>query len=389
MTLMQTGRSTNSSKGMTLAVNICRVLVGLLFIFSGLVKANDPHGLSYKMQEFFEVWGVKGFDSWTLTLSVLMNAFEIIAGVALLIGWQIRIFIWLLLLLIVFFTFLTGYTFYTGKPTNCGCFGDCLPITAQTSFLKDVVLTILIGFLLWKHRLITPLFKPLTGIIAMALAIIFSFGLQWYALNYLPPVDCLPFKKNNHIPEQMQIPKNAVKDSTEITFIYERNGKTVEFNALNFPLDFDSTYKLVKRYDKVIRKGRNNVAPIHDFKLHGADIETDSAEYVLTRPYALVLFVEDLSTPVSKWSSNFSKVYDAALKRSIPAFIITGNRDAVMKEIAATSFSEITVYNCDNTPIRMAARVNPTLYLLNNGTVVEKLSYKNMTKMIGKIGNIK
>src|SRR6185503_10150256 len=128
---------------MKILVNIARVIVGVLFIFSGLVKANDPLGLSYKMQEFFEIWHLTKFDSWTLALSVAMNAFEIIAGVALLLGVRIRIFIWLLLLLIVFFTFLTGYTYVTGKPTNCGCFGDCIPITAKTSFLKDVILTLL------------------------------------------------------------------------------------------------------------------------------------------------------------------------------------------------------------------------------------------------------
>ena len=115
------------------AINIARVIVGLLFIFSGLVKANDPHGLSYKMQEYFEIWGVMQLYSITLIMSVFMNAFEIIAGFALLLGWRIRLFSWLLLLLILFFTFLTGYTYATGKPTNCGCFGDCLLITSKTS----------------------------------------------------------------------------------------------------------------------------------------------------------------------------------------------------------------------------------------------------------------
>src|SRR4051812_10290414 len=127
---------------MKVLVNIARILVGVLFIFSGLIKANDPLGLSYKMQEFFELWGMDRFNSWTLTFSVLMNAFEIIAGFALLIGWRIRLFSWLLLLLILFFTFLTGYTYVTGKPTNCGCFGDCLVISSKTSFLKDVALTV-------------------------------------------------------------------------------------------------------------------------------------------------------------------------------------------------------------------------------------------------------
>ncbi|HQZ50141.1 MAG TPA: DoxX family membrane protein, partial [Chitinophagaceae bacterium] len=141
---------------MKIAVTVIRIIVGLLFVFSGLVKANDPLGLSYKMQEFFEIWNLHQFNSWTLLMSVLMNAFEIIAGTALIVGWRIKLFSWLLLLLIVFFTFLTGYTYITGMPKNCGCFGDCLPISSKTSFLKDVALTIMIVFLFWKQKYIKP-----------------------------------------------------------------------------------------------------------------------------------------------------------------------------------------------------------------------------------------
>ncbi|HET6995916.1 MAG TPA: MauE/DoxX family redox-associated membrane protein, partial [Chitinophagaceae bacterium] len=125
---------------MKLLVNIVRVLVGLLFIFSGLVKANDPLGLAYKMEEYFQLWDLTALNSIALWLSIIMIAFEIIAGFALLLGWQMRLFSWLLLLLIIFFTFLTGYAYFSGKFTNCGCFGDCIPITPKTSFLKDVVL---------------------------------------------------------------------------------------------------------------------------------------------------------------------------------------------------------------------------------------------------------
>src|SRR5688572_17092290 len=202
-------------------VNIVRIIVGLLFIFSGLVKANDPHGLSYKMQEFFELWDMSQFHSWTLTLSILMNAFEIIAGFALLLGWRIRLFIWLLLLLILFFTFLTGYTYVTGKPTNCGCFGDCIPITSKTSFLKDVLLTILIGLLFWKQKYIRPLLANKANTLAMLLVILFSFGIQWYTLNYLPIFDCLPYKVGKNINAQMQIPADGVPDSMVITYVYK------------------------------------------------------------------------------------------------------------------------------------------------------------------------
>src|SRR4029079_4231240 len=105
---------------MKILVNTARIIVGFLFIFSGLIKANDPLGLSYKMQEFFEVWNLQQFYGYTLTLSIVMIAFEIIAGVAVLIGWKMRLFSWLLLLLILFFTFLTGYALFSGKIRECG-----------------------------------------------------------------------------------------------------------------------------------------------------------------------------------------------------------------------------------------------------------------------------
>src|SRR6201990_3197332 len=111
---------------MKILIALCRFWVGILFIFSGLVKANDPLGLSYKMQEFFEVWNINWLDHVTLAFSVLMIVFEIVAGVAILLGWRMKLFSWLLLLLIVFFTFLTGYAYLSGKVRECGGFGDCL-----------------------------------------------------------------------------------------------------------------------------------------------------------------------------------------------------------------------------------------------------------------------
>ena len=197
---------------MKILISITRIIVGLLFIFSGLVKAIDPLGLSYKMQEFFELWGMANLNDHTLWMSILMIAFEIIAGAALLLGWRMRLFSWLLLLLIVFFTFLTGYAYLSGKFKNCGCFGDCIPITPLTSFLKDIILTVLILFLFANRKKITPVFSNKANLLIMALVTLFSFGSQWYALKYLPPIDCLPFKKGNNITEKMRVPAGALPD---------------------------------------------------------------------------------------------------------------------------------------------------------------------------------
>jgi uncharacterized membrane protein YphA (DoxX/SURF4 family) len=412
-------------------VNIARVTVGVLFIFSGLVKANDPLGLSYKMQEFFEIWGIHRFNSWSLLMSVLMNAFEIIAGFALLLGWRIKLFSWLLLLLIIFFTFLTGYTYITGMPKNCGCFGDCLPITSKTSFLKDVVLTVLIGFLFWKKKLIQPLFnvKAVTGL--MLLITVLSFGFQWYTLTYLPVVDCLPFKKGNNITEKMKMPANAIPDSTVITYMYVKGGvviefekdkkpadfnkksfhfvkeydkevsagsmvktsvyvkgdSVIEFTADKFPADFSAgRYAFVKRFDKIIRAGKNNEPPIKGFVLTG-ETNVDSTAFVLSQPYTVLLFIEKFTTAGNSWKKNFEEVYVSAKQKNIPCYIITGEPDEAAKAISGTSFAAIPVFKCDYKIIETAARSNPCIYLLKNGIVFSKYAGPRISKMKGDIGN--
>ncbi|MFI5131924.1 MAG: BT_3928 family protein [Chitinophagales bacterium] len=372
---------------MKILVTIARILVGILFIFSGLIKANDPLGLSYKMQEFFEIWGMTGYNSWTLASSVLMNAFEIIAGFALLIGWRIKLFSWLLLLLILFFTFLTGYTFVTGKPTNCGCFGDCLPISSKTSFLKDVALTILIGFIFWQHKNIRPIFSNKISAFSMLGITLLSFGIQWYTLTYLPIIDCLPFKKNNNIPEQMKVPANAVYPVFAITFVYEKNGERKEYTADKLPADLDSTYKLIKRYDKTVIEGKNYMAPIHGFALTGVTDE-DSTEIVLSQPYAVLLFCLDFSSPVSKWKDDFEKLYAEAKEKNIPVYAITTQLTEAQQNFAATSFKDIPIFKCDPIAIRTAARSNPCIFLIKQGTVVDKRSNKTMDKITSQIKSL-
>lgn len=367
---------------MKLTVNIARLIVGLLFIFSGLVKANDPLGLNYKMHEFFEIWGVTAFNSWSLAFAVLMNAFEIIAGVALLLGWRIRLFSWLLLLLILFFTFLTGYTYYTGKPANCGCFGDCLPISSGTSFLKDVVLTVLIAFIFFNRHHVRPILGERATVIAMMLAAVFSFGLQWYTLTYLPVVDCLPFKKGNNIPEKMKIPAGALPDSFAIRFVYEKGGKQYEFEPAELPADLD-TYTYLSRTDKLVRKG-NAQPPIKGFALKGIT-DVDSTSEVLAAPYALLLFCEDFSVPPSGWQQEFTPLYQAAVARNIPTYLITSRVDEAPAMIAGTPFAGIQVFGCDPVAIRTAARTNPCAYLIKEGTVLAKQGQKRMNEMLGDI----
>ena len=386
---------------MRTAVSIVRTVVGLLFIVSGLVKANDPLGLSYKMQEFFEIWNTglassgfflktplislfQFFHEHSLALSVIMITLEIVAGVALLLGWMKHFVVNLLLVLIIFFTFLTAYAFLSGKFKNCGCFGDCLPITPFASYMKDVVLLVMIVFLLAYKRYITPFFSNKAQKIAMALSLLLSLGLQWYVLNYLPLVDCLPFKKGNNISQQMKIPAGAVPDSFAIRFVYEKGGKQFEFSPENLPADL-GTFKFVDRVDKLVRKG-NAEAPIKGFTLNAGNM--DSTDIVLGQPKAALVFFENLDNS-SSWVSELKDLKTAAQQKNIPLYIVTA---APLNESAEilnkNGLGDLQTFNCDNTVVRTAARTNPTVYLLKTGTIINKHSFEEVSRAAAQLKNM-
>lgn len=384
---------------MRIAVNIVRIFVGLLFILSGLVKANDPLGLSYKMQEFFEVWNASlhasrfflkdvlislfhFFHEYSLALSIIMITLEIIAGVALWIGWRKKFVLNLLLLLIIFFTFLTAYAYWSGKFKSCGCFGDCIPITPMTSFLKDVLLLILIGFLIAFQRYIEPLFTRRINSVIIAGSLLLTLAFQWYVLNYLPVVDCLPFKKGNNIQEQMKIPPNAIQDSFAMKFIYKKDDKEYEFSPNDLPADLDQ-YTFVDRTQKLVRKG-NAEPPIKGFSLNSTS-GADATQEVLEAPIAVILFIENFNRNPSNWIEDFKTVYEQAKQKNITTVVATADPRRAEQYFASQNLTDLPVYSTDNTAVKTAARTNPTIFLLKQGTVTEKLSYKQMDQLIPKL----
>jgi uncharacterized membrane protein YphA (DoxX/SURF4 family) len=369
-------------------ISIARNLVGILFIFSGLVKANDPLGLSYKMQEFFEVWNFHWFDHFALAFSILMIVFEIVAGVALLLGWRMRLFSWLLLLLIIFFTFLTGYAYLSGKVRECGCFGDCIPLTAGESFTKDVILLILILFLFGVRNRIKPVLPPTAGAAVFIGAAIFSFLFQWYVLVHLPIVDCLPYKAGTSIPDKMKPPPGSVPDSTVITMVYEKDGKRLEFDATHFPADFNDSYHFVSRYDKLIREG-NAVPPIKDFVLTTGD-NTDTTDAVLSaKGFKLFIFMKEVTDYHPAYNKDLSVILTMAKAKQIPVFFITGEYENMTSWVGGQGLTgQVTVLKCDGTAIKTAARANPTLYLIKTGTILRKWSYADFHNAIPAVNEL-
>lgn len=360
-------------------LQVVRWFVGLLFIFSGLIKANDPLGLSYKMQEFFEVWGLHGLHDYTLFLSIVMNVFEVLAGVAIIIGWGTRLFSWLLLLLIIFFTFLTGYALLSGKIKTCGCFGDCLPLSPLQSFLKDLLLLVLTLVLFKNHKKIKPLCSSAASVGALLLTVILTFFAQWYVLRYLPVVDCLPYKKGNNLLEKMKAPAGAVTDSFAITFKYRKAGKEVEFVVDSLPEDID-TYEYVDRYDKLVRKG-NAVPPIEDFTLMTAS-GNDTAQALLSQPGSWVLVLAQNFKEWSQADAQVKQVIAAAHAQHLSVVVAT---PAPADAASHLNGADVTIVGCDATVVKTAARVVPTLFLMKGADVVEKKSYRHADSFIKQI----
>jgi len=369
-------------------LTVIRWFVGLLFIFSGLIKANDPLGLSYKMQEFFEVWGWHGLNDYTLALSVLMIAFEIIAGVAVIVAWRMRLFSWLLLILILFFTFLTAYAQFSGKIKTCGCFGDCIPLTANQSFWKDVILTVLILIIFVNRNRIKQTLSNTASLVILVITTAFSFLSQWYVLRHLPVLDCLPYKKGSNIPENMKIPAGAIPDSVVITFVYKKGGQNVEFTAESFPDDFDeSIYTFVKRYDKVVRKG-NAEAPIKDFSLNTMS-GSDTTSAILSDPgYNLLFFAKDGSVPVNQYAEIFREIQTTAALRNLGLVVISAEAEELASQFNQENIPAPIIVKCDAVAIKTAARTNPTLYLVKAGNVVDKWGSADLDKAVKTIKKI-
>ncbi|MFT3980501.1 MAG: DoxX family protein [Ferruginibacter sp.] len=371
---------------MKVTVNIARILTGALFIFSGLIKAIDPRGLAYKMQEFFEAWANSGFlpklmaalGEHALSFSVIMITLEVAVGVALLLGWQKKLTTWILFLLILFFTFLTSYVLFSGKIRACGCFGDCIPITPVQTFTKDIILLLLSLLLLWKQAYIRPLLGNKAAGILVLLATVATLFLQWYVQRHLPLKDCLPYKKGNNILELRKMPANAVPDKYEMTFVYKKGAEQKEFKMDALP---DSTWEFVDRKQVLVEKGKNNVPVITDFVLT-TESGTDTTEALLSQPgeYYL-LFLKDASGLPGSFKKD-KELLAAFAGAGIPAYIVSAGREmAAARYLQPGTAQQPVILTGDATTIKTAARADLVLYKMRGPVIENKWGWADLDKV--------
>jgi uncharacterized membrane protein YphA (DoxX/SURF4 family) len=360
---------------MKVVVNIARVIVGVLFIFSGLIKAIDPLGLAYKTQEFFEAWGDGGgtmqsimnsLHDFALGFSIVMIAIELLAGIALLIGFKKNFVVWILFWMTLFYTFLTAYSLFTGKIRECGCFGNCFPITDMQTFIKNLVLLALIIIIILGRKYIEPLFQAMSNFGIIALSLLGIVFLQSHVLEHLPLIDCLPYKVGNNLLELRKVPADATSDKFSYSFVYQKGGQQKEFTTANLP---DSTWQFVEQKKVLIEKGNGKVPAINDFSLSDAN-GNDSTEAILSQPEKYYLFfLNTLDKRNPYWMKSFTDIMKKAKDNGEKLYVVTSDErlDSFMN---VKKKYNVPIFTCDMTAIKTAARSTPTLFLMN-GPVVE------------------
>lgn len=365
-------------------LNFSRFFVGLLFIFSGLVKANDPLGFAYKLEEYFEVFHISFLNDFAVAIAIFLCAIEIILGVALLLGIRARQVSVGLLVLIIFFTFLTFYSAAFDVVRSCGCFGDAIPLTPWQSFMKDIILLLFIIIIYINREKITSVFKSrTTEKRALWVTSILAFGFCLYTYNYLPVRDFLPYHVGANLPEYMKIPPGAPADVYEITYTLKnkKTGDTKQMTDkeyLKTEIWKDANWEIVGTPEsKLVKKGYE--PKIKDLKIVDA-FGTDYTTEIIENPYYnLVIVAHDLTKTNKNAIGDLNALaINSAENYNIRTVLLTSASPADTEPFQKQNKLVMEAFFADGVPLKSMVRANPGLLLLKDGVVVDKWHYHNL-----------
>ena len=359
-------------------VQISRFLVGLLFILSGLIKLNDPVGFSFKLEEYFSqsVLDLPFLMPYALAISLVVVILEVVLGIMLLLGYKRNLTVWSLLLMILFFTFLTFYSAYFNKVTDCGCFGDAIKLTPWESFTKDVILLIFILILFFGRNFIKRVFRPNTTRIIVLLGILLCCAFAFYVLNHLPAKDFRPYKEGANIVEGMRIPEDAPKPIFNYAWKFDVDGQeTIVVTQGEYP-SVDGDFIGVETEE--IQKGYE--PPIHDFSLElGGE---DHTEALLTEDKLLMVVAYDLAKTESVAFNDIKTVTDKAMSKGYKVIGMSASNDLQTGEYRKTYKLDFPFYFTDETTLKTIIRSNPGVLILKKGTILQKVHYNDLEDLI-------
>ena len=374
-----------NNKPLSILGAAARTLLGLTFIFSGFVKAVDPLGTVYKIEDYLNAFG--GFFTQLVPAApyaaCALILFEFVLGVLLTFNVWTKVTSWLALAMMLVMTPLTLYLAITNPITDCGCFGDAIHLSNWATFGKNVVLLVLVAVLLWaKDHLFATWVQPI-NILICVLAFCLCGGLMTYSLLHLPPVDFRPYKIGNNIPELMvvEIPEDAPRDEYEYRFIYEKDGVQQEFTLDNYPKN-DSSWVFVEQTSKLIKKGYEAPEPpVHDFVLTLTDEETgdiyDMTDEILEQDSVTLAIMYKIERASRKMVAKLNRLYEHSMETGMPFYAVTGSGEREVEIWRAETGAEYPILSCDGITLKTIVRANPGIVVLHQGTVADKYNLRN------------
>lgn len=339
-----------------------RIFVGGLFIFSGLIKINDPVGTQIKMEEYFEVFAIDFgsffhiFNPWALEIGMILIVLELALGFAVLLNYRMKTTMWVMLGLLVFFTFLTFYSAYFNKVTDCGCFGDAIKLTPWESFIKDIILMVFVLHLFWYRKSYDALLKEKQGHTVIGAVVIVSLFLGNYAIRHLPFIDFRAYKVGNVIPEQM-IPE----EQPIIEYLFEKDGETIASQQF---LSSDDGYKYVS--SRVINEDK--ITPkITDYLVTSIDGE-DMTQYTFEGAKLLIIMYD--VTKADTDNLDDIRTLTKELEGKVDCFVLTSSGSEQMEIFRHENQLAVPYYFSDATVLKTILRSNPGIALWKNGRVL-------------------
>ncbi len=377
------------SKSLHIVGSVARSLLALVFLFSGFVKAIDPLGTTYKIEDYLKAFG--GFFTELMPLAeaaaVCLIGVEIVLGLCMLLNVRTSVTCWLTLAFYVVMLPLTLYIALENPVSDCGCFGDALVISNWATFWKNVVLTALAVTLVCTRQYIPQTLVWWGELAVLALALALAGGLMGYSRTHLPMIDFRPYKVGNNIVELMEVPEGAEPDQYETTFIYERDGVEREFTLENYPKG-DSTWHFVDQKSVLVKKGYE--PKIHDFELITMNYDDITYDVLESEVPVTIVVLYDLTKTDRKQLDKVTALFRQCLSENRPFYILTGASEdgieAFCEEVEAENRSnELTPFNhpdevfcmCDGVTLKTIVRANPGVVVVQNGVITDKYNLRN------------
>ena len=365
-----------SQRLLKMTVNLCRIIVALTFIFSGFVKAIDPIGLQYKLQDYLGAIGIPGFlpDWMLLIMAVLLAAVEFCMGIFLLFAIQRRLISKLIVVFMSIMTLITVWLVVANPVKDCGCFGDALHLTNTETLVKNIIL---LGCSIVIMRRPLAMFRFISESnqwIVINYTIVFIFVCSGLSLYYLPLFDFRPYRIGTNIPRGMEIPKDAEQPLFETTFIMEKGGQRKEFTLNDYP---DSTWKFID--SKTVQVKEGYIPPIHDFSVADRKTGKDLTDSVLRhKGYTFLLIAPYLERADDSNFGDIDQLYEYAQTYNIPFYCLTASTAKAIQRWRDITGAEYPFCITDETILKTIVRSNPGLLLLKDGTIINKWSHNQL-----------